>query len=308
VNTSSASGDSAALSPRPDPDPVGQADPVSGPDDTGKTALVSNLALRIASAAVMAPLALWAAYLGGWPFALFWGVAAVAVLWEWITLVAGPNHRLMFSSCGSALAVAAMVAWRGRPITAIFLVGLGALAATIFAPREQRAWITAGIAYAGALLLTPLLLRGDDWFGFIALLLLFAIVWTTDILGYFAGRAFGGPKLLPSISPKKTWSGAIAGAIGAMIVAVLVASAFDLFNRAAIAGLALLLSVLSQLGDLLESWIKRRFGAKDASGLIPGHGGVMDRLDGFWAASLAGCLIGLLRGGLDDTAHGLLIW
>lgn len=256
----------------------------------------------------MAPLAVWTAYLGGWPFALFWAIAAIAVLWEWITLVAGPNNRLMFSSCASALAVSAMVAWRGRPIAAIFLVGLGALAATVFAPRQQRSWITAGIGYAGAMLLAPILLRGDDRLGFVAMILLFAIVWTTDVFGYFAGRTFGGPKLLASVSPKKTWSGAIAGLVGAVIVAVMVARNFDDFNSVAIALLALVLSIASQAGDLLESHIKRRFGAKDASGLIPGHGGVMDRLDGFWAAALLACLIGLLHGGVNETARGFLIW
>jgi len=292
------------------PEPV--ADPRSSSGDSGNPAQKSlpanNLVLRIASAAVLAPLAVLAAYFGGWPFALFWTVAAIAVLWEWITLVAGPGNRLMFSSCGSALAVAALLAWRERPVVAIFVVGLGAIAATIFALREQRSWIIAGIGYAGALLLAPMLLRGEDRLGFIALVLLFAIVWTTDVCGYFAGRTFGGPKLMPSVSPKKTWSGAIAGVLGAMIVAVLVTSLFGEFDKPAIAVLALVLSVLSQSGDLLESHIKRRFGAKDASNLIPGHGGVMDRLDGFWAAALAACLIGLLRGGWDETARGLLVW
>jgi phosphatidate cytidylyltransferase len=287
-----------------------EAEPVSGPGETGGRApgAASNLMLRIVSAMVLAPLALGTAYLGGWPFALFWGVAGVAVLWEWIALVAGPGHKLMFSSCGSAIAVAALVAWRHHPITAILLVGLGALAATIFAPSERRVWITAGIGYAGMMLLAPMLLRADQDYGMLAMVLLFAIVWTTDVLGYFAGRAFGGPKLCPAISPKKTWSGAIAGALGAMVVAVTVAHFFGLFNLVALALVALLLSVLAQLGDLLESSVKRRFGAKDASHLIPGHGGVMDRLDGFWAAALAGCLIGLLRGGFDGAARGLLVW
>ena len=284
------------------------ADPVSKPGDSGATAPTNNLVLRIASAAVMAPLALFTAYLGDWPFALFWGLAAIAVLWEWTTLVAGPSHRLMLSASGSAIAVAALVAWHGRPIAAILLVGLGVLAALIFAPRERRLWITAGIGYAGSMLLAPMLLRADDVDGFLAMVLLFAIVWTTDVLGYFAGRAFGGPKLMPAVSPKKTWSGAVAGTLGAMIVAVLVASQFGPFNKTAIATVALLLSVVAQLGDLLESWVKRQFGAKDASHLIPGHGGVMDRLDGFWAAALVGCLVGLLRGGFDGAARGLLVW
>ena len=286
------------------------ADPVSGPGDAGAAvaAPVNNLALRICSAAVLGPLALFTAYLGGWPFALFWGLAAVAVLWEWITLVAGAGHRLMLSACGGAIAVAALVAWHGRPVAAILLVGLGTLAALIFAPRERRLWITAGIGYAGSMLLAPMLLRADDVDGLLAMLLLFAIVWTTDVLGYFAGRAFGGPKLLPAVSPKKTWSGAIAGTLGAMIVAVLVANYFGTFNTTAIAIIALLLSIMAQLGDLLESWVKRQFGAKDASRLIPGHGGVMDRLDGFWAAAFLGCMIGLVRGGFGGAARGLLVW
>jgi len=287
---------------------VPDADPVPGPNDAVAATSVSNLTLRVASAAVLGPLALLTAYLGDWPFALFWGLAAIAVLWEWTTLVAGPRHRLMLSACGSAIAVAAMVAWLGRPVTAILLVGLGVLAALIFAPRERRLWITAGIGYAGSMLLAPMLLRDDDVHGFLAMVLLFAVVWTTDVLGYFAGRALGGPKLMPAVSPKKTWSGAIAGTLGAMIVAVLIAGLFGSFNGPAIAVIALLLSVVAQLGDLMESWVKRQFGAKDASQLIPGHGGVMDRLDGFWAAALLGCLIGLARGGFDAPARGLLVW
>jgi phosphatidate cytidylyltransferase len=221
---------------------------------------VSNLTLRIVSAAVLGPIAIAAAYFGGWPFAVFWAAAAAAVLWEWTKLVTGAG------------------------------------------------WMMAGIGYAGVMYAAPIILRADAAYGLFVILLLFAIVWTSDVLGYFAGRAFGGPKLLPAVSPKKTWSGAIVGALGAMIVAVLVASLFGAFNRTAIAVIALLLSVVAQLGDLFESWVKRQFGAKDASHLIPGHGGVMDRLDGFWAAALVGCMIGLLRGGFDGAARGLLVW
>ncbi len=166
----------------------------------------------------------------------------------------------------------------------------------------------AGIGYAGGMVLAPVFLRADDGFGFAVIVLLFAIVWTTDVLGYFAGRAFGGPKLWPAVSPKKTWSGAIAGTIGAVVVALLVAAQFGSFNRIAIITVALLLSVVSQAGDLFESWVKRQFDAKDSSHIIPGHGGVMDRLDGFWAAAVAGCAVGLLRGGFDEPARGVLIW
>ena len=284
--------------------------PASGSSDARSPVSVTlnNLVLRIVSAAVLAPLALFVAWLGDWPFALFWGAAAIVVLWEWTQLVAGPRNWLMLSSCASAIAVAALVAWRDRPIAGIFLVGLGALAATIFAPRERRFWIVAGIGYAGTMLLAPMLLRADMHYGFLAMVLLFAIVWATDIFAYFAGRAIGGPKLSVAISPKKTWAGAIAGALGAIVVAVAVAGLLGSVDAGTIAVIALVLSVCAQLGDLLESWIKRRFGVKDASGLIPGHGGAMDRLDGFWAAALAACVVGLLRGGFDNAARGFLVW
>jgi phosphatidate cytidylyltransferase len=110
------------------------------------------------------------------------------------------------------------------------------------------------------------------------------------------------------VSPKKTWSGAIAGTVGAVVVALLVAAQFGSFNRIAIITVALLLSVVAQAGDLFESWVKRQFDAKDSSHIIPGHGGVMDRLDGFWAAAVAGCVVGLLRGGFDEPARGVLNW
>lgn len=283
-------------------------DPAPTPDGGSR-----NLGLRVLSALVLAPLALACAYTGSWPFALFWVLAALIVLWEWITLVAGRGHVLMFSSCGSAIAVAAVVEFRGRPLTALMVIGLGVLASLIFAPDARRQWVAAGIGYAGALLLAPLYLRFDPDYGLEAILLLFAVVWTTDVLGYFAGRTFGGPKLCPAISPKKTWSGAVAGTVGGLLVAIGLAHLFaatkiGFFNPVAWGALGFLLSVFAQCGDLLESWVKRRFGAKDASQLIPGHGGVMDRLDGLWAAAIAGCLLGIARGGFHNVGFGLLVW
>lgn len=232
---------------------------MNAPEPSGQSK-VSNLTQRIASAIVLIPFALAAAYYGGWAFALFWAAAAVAVAWEWTRLVKGP------------------------------------------------VWIACGFVYAAAMFVAPVWLRTDATYGLLAIVLLFAIVWSTDIFGYFAGRAIGGPKLMPSVSPKKTWSGAIAGTLGAMIVAVLVARAFGTFSIVSIACVALLLSVCAQAGDLFESFVKRKFNVKDSSQLIPGHGGVMDRLDGFWAAALAACVIGVSRGGLADAARGLLIW
>ncbi|MCK9919444.1 phosphatidate cytidylyltransferase [Microbacteriaceae bacterium K1510] len=279
--------------------------PVSG---TAPPVATSNLVLRIASAVVLAPVAVAAAYFGGWAFAVFWGLAAIAILWEWTTLVAGAGHRVMFASAAVALAITTFLIWLHRPITSFLLVGLGAFAAAIFAPRRRRGWVIAGVVYAGMMLLAPVLLRADEEYGLFAIGLLFAVVWSTDIFAYFAGRTFGGPKLCPAISPKKTWSGAIAGTIAAVLIAIGLARYFGSTDWIAIGLLALVLSMVSQVGDLLESSVKRHFGAKDASHLIPGHGGVMDRLDSFWAAVVVACLIGLTRGGFDHAARGLLDW
>src|SRR5262249_5983935 len=151
-------------------------------------------------------------------------------------------------------------------------------------------------------------LRSDAQYGFLAMIFLFAVVWGTDILAYFVGRAVGGPKLAPWISPKKTWSGAIGGVAAAIAAAIAVAFAGGLSNMAAVALLAAALSIVSQAGDLFESALKRRFDVKDSSQLIPGHGGLMDRLDGFLTAAVAATLIGLAHGGLASAARGLLVW
>ena len=238
------------------------SNPVSHSKDADKPLSANNLVLRVASAVVLAPLALLAAYYGGWPFVLFWGVAALAVLWEWIELVAGKSHRPLFLSCAGAVAAAGFLAWLDRPISALLMLGLGALGAAIFSPSTRRLWVTLGIGYAGAMLLAPIFLRHDAAYGFGVIVMLFAVVWATDVCGYFAGRAFGGPKLLPVVSPKKTWSGAVAGTAGAMIAGLLTAGLFGSFNTIAILVIAFVLSVLAQCGDLLESWVKRRFGAK----------------------------------------------
>jgi phosphatidate cytidylyltransferase len=127
-------------------------------------------------------------------------------------------------------------------------------------------------------------------------------------VAYFLGRLIGGPKLLPRVSPKKTWSGAISGLLAAVLAAIAVAKAAELSGLYSIALVAAILSAVAQAGDLFESRLKRRFGAKDSSHLIPGHGGLMDRLDGFVLAAAVAAMIGVLRGGVEAPAHGLLMW
>jgi phosphatidate cytidylyltransferase len=277
-----------------------------------------ELALRVGSALVLVPLAIGTAYLGGWVFAVFWGVAAVVVMWEWTLLVSADERRsvLMTGIVVVTLAVALAASSAGaddslremRLVAAPVVLAMGMLAAAIIAPRNRAFWVAAGIPYAGAMGLAPIVLRADDEFGFTALILLFAVVWATDIGAYFFGRSLGGPKLAPRLSPKKTWSGAIGGIACAAIAAVLVMQVARVGSVIAATIVAIVLSVFVQAGDLFESALKRRFGVKDSSFLIPGHGGLMDRLDGFVAAAVLACLIGLARGGMDSPARGLLMW
>jgi phosphatidate cytidylyltransferase len=278
----------------------------------------NDLPLRIGSALVLAPLAVGVAYLGGWIFAAFWGIAALIVMWEWITLVSDNDRRsvLMIGIVAVALAVALAASGVGagddlrdlRFAAAPIVLIMGMLASGAIAPRERASWVAAGIPYAGAMGLAPIVLRSDAEFGFVAMIFLFAVVWVTDIAAYFVGRAVGGPKLEPRLSPNKTWSGSIGGLAGAVLAAVLVVQFSGAGSIGAAILIAMALSVFAQVGDLLESAIKRRFGAKDAGSLIPGHGGLMDRLDGFVAAAVLACLIGVAHGGIDAPARGLLIW
>jgi len=275
-----------------------------------------NFRWRVASAAVLAPVALIGAYVGGALFVGLCAAAAATILWEWTVVVARePDLRILLPGFG-ALAAAALLAWAGLPGAAMGIVALGALLAGGFVaalPHRYPAtnptvWGPAGVIYAGVALVGPAALRSDPELGLTALLFLFATVWATDIFAYLTGRALGGPLLCPQLSPHKTWAGAIGGLAGGVAAGATVAYASAGTGPAAAGVLALVLSIVAQGGDLFESAVKRRFGVKDASRLIPGHGGVMDRLDGFLAAAFVALLIGAAHQGLAAPAAGLLLW
>src|SRR5205814_9207884 len=171
----------------------------------------------------------------------------------------------------------------------------------------RRGWAALGGCYAFAALVASVVVRLDQTYGFIALIFILLVVWVTDIGGYFAGRGLGGPKLWPRVSPKKTWAGAIGGFAARLVVAGGFA-ALGLGKAGSLLLLGAVLSIASQLGDLLESAVKRRFGVKDSSHLIPGHGGLMDRLDGYIAAVVLAAILGFLRGGVDGVGRGLMVW
>jgi phosphatidate cytidylyltransferase len=284
--------------------------PLTAPRDPPprvQTDVEGSLRLRAASGAVLAALALAVVFVGGWPFVSFWAAAGLGIFLEWSAIVAG-GAALPRAAGICALLLAAAACGSGHPAAALVFSAVGAAVAAALGPAERRAWTGSGVLYAAAVLLAPDLLRRDQEYGTAAMLFMFAVVWATDIFGFFAGRYFDGPKLAPRISPNKTWAGACGGTVGAIAVGIATLLASGIATPVSTACLAFSLSIVSQMGDLFESAVKRRFGVKDASRMIPGHGGLMDRLDGFLAAAAVAALVGLARGGADASAHGLLLW
>ena len=265
-----------------------------------------NLVMRIAVAAVLIPLAVAIAYAGGWLWTTLVTLAAIGLFVEWLAIVGLAGVTRTIAPGVAALAIAGVCLASGRLDAALVILSLGIVTVASIAP-ERRNWAAAGFLYAAAAEVASVLLRLDPVKGFAALMFVLLIVWVTDSGGYFAGRGIGGPKLWPRVSPKKTW----AGALGGLAASLAVAAGFVAFDLGRIGPLLLLsgtLSVVSQLGDLFESAVKRRFGVKDSSHIIPGHGGLMDRLDGFVAAVVVAAIFGFLRGGADGVGRGLMVW
>jgi phosphatidate cytidylyltransferase len=265
-----------------------------------------NLLVRVAAALVLAPVAIAIAYAGGWPWAVLVTLAAIGLYVEWLTIIGVAREARIAGSGAVALAIAGVCLATTRIDAALVVLALGLAAIALLSPR-QRIWATAGYCYAAAAEIASVLVRLDQVYGFVALILILLVVWVTDIGGYFAGRGLGGPKLWPRVSPKKTWAGAIGGFAASLAVSGGFA-AFGLGRPGSFLLLGAALSVVSQAGDLFESAVKRRFGVKDSSHIIPGHGGLLDRLDGYVAAVVMAAIFGLLRGGVDGVGRGLMVW
>jgi phosphatidate cytidylyltransferase len=248
----------------------------------------NELASRVGSALGLALLAVGATLVGGAVFALFWAAAAVFFLAEFLAMI-GYRPLALGAAIGAiGLTGASFGVWRSS-----FVAGIAALlfGAAVIAIRSERRGIgvigAAGLAYAACVALPVVILRSLPDHGLALTFWLYAVVWTTDIGAFFIGRRLGGPKLWPRISPRKTWSGFVGGTLAGVCVAMLIKAAGAVpLSAARVLALSLVTSLGVQAGDLFESTLKRIYGVKDSSRLIPGHGGVMDRLDGFAFASL----------------------
>lgn len=254
---------------------------------------------RLVSAILLGAIVLSTLVLGGWPFAVIWLAAGIVFAAEWIGMSAVAPRRLVLSLTAATL-FGLVLCLHGDVAPGISL-GVGAVGAVLVAAVARggagRGRALAGLASSAVIALVPTALRDDPAIGILGPAWMFAVVWSTDVIAYFTGRTFGGPKLMPKVSPKKTWSGALGGlAAGTLagVALVMVARNHGWSDLATtpltlVALVSAAASILSQGGDLVESALKRRYGVKDSGRSIPGHGGVMDRLDGFFAvAVLAG--------------------
>lgn len=248
-----------------------------------------DLLPRVVVGVALIALALGAVYLGGIAFALLAAVVVLLLYGEWCAM-----HQIgRFLRLGGmfALAGAIMFTHLGYPAYALVLVGVTAL--SLFFLSRTAAW---GVLYAALPGIALVWLRAEP-LGAQLVIWTLAIVWATDIAAYFSGRTIGGPKIAPSISPSKTWAGLGGGMIAAALTAWLLARQFGLdLNPAFAAALGAILAVAAQVGDFFESHLKRRAGVKDSGHILPGHGGVMDRLDGVIPVSiLVAAAIGFMR-------------
>ena len=277
----------------------------------------SNLATRVKSALVMMPVVIVSTYLGYPCFNLLVCLCAALMAWEYSRIVLG--GRLGYEGWGLIIGLvgAVLLASIHDYISAIFLLGfmvvffLGIdvarrliLKAPMHSPKMDKViypanslWMAAGGAYMGGACIVLVWIRTDWDNGLLAVIWILVLVWASDSGAYAAGRLIGGPKLAPKISPNKTWSGLAGCVISAGIVGAIVAQSTYPDTMYWLIAISAFIGLIAQMGDLVESAIKRRFVVKDTSDLIPGHGGVLDRVDALLSAIFAAALISLVNKG-----------
>jgi len=277
----------------------------------------SNLVTRILSALVMVPVVLVITYLGYPYFNLFVCLCAALMAWEYSRMISGNSLGYEGGVLIAGLLGAVFLASTQDYITAFLLLGLMGLVfvginvarrrvinAPMHSPDIEQAvhpatsiWMAAGGAYMGASCIGLIWIRNDWDNGLLAVIWILVLVWAADSGAYAAGRLIGGPKLAPKVSPNKTWAGLAGCVVSAGIAGAGIAQSADLDAFYELIAISAFIGLISQMGDLVESGVKRHFGVKDSSKLIPGHGGVLDRVDALLAAISAAALISLVNKG-----------
>ncbi len=269
-----------------------------------------DLGVRAGAAVVLIPVVIGCVWLGGTAFELLLLLFGGLMIWEWCRLVFSAQERLvqvLVFAIGTAGAFA--LAKSGAASFAFgALFAAWALSAGLAALRGGiNLWRVCGVPYVVLPILALYYLRTEPLLGVTAIIWLLAVVWSTDTAAYFAGRLIGGPKLSPRYSPKKTWSGLVGGMVGAGLAAMLVASWAGLPSLIWSGALGAIAAAISQMGDIFESACKRHFNVKDSGALIPGHGGILDRVDGLLFAAVFCAAVGLAKhGSIGQVAHFLM--
>ena len=277
----------------------GRPDPAAPPAPAVSRFRWGDLRMRAVSAALLAPLVLACLWFGVWWWAALLAVAAAGLAVEWVHLCGGRLASPAGIAIPLTVLVAAVAALIDSELLGIAVVGAGFLLAWWLGGRPSLA---AGVPYVGLAIIALAWLRGGDEAGRANVLFLLLVVWASDIGAYAAGRLVGGPKLAPRISPSKTWAGAIGGLIAAMAVGAGVALTLHGGSVPHILPVAAGIGLAAQIGDLLESAVKRHYGVKDSGRLIPGHGGLLDRLDGLLTAAPMAALLAVAAG------RGVELW
>ena len=253
---------------------------------SGDQRALSSLQQRIVSALILAPIGFAVIWAGGWVFSLFVALIAVVMAFEWNRLISGQKFSLAFAF-HALIAVAAILAINNNQITlALSLTAAGALITALLSLRIAPLWALGGVIYTllPCIAMVWLRITPDEGMGIVLSLVM--IVITIDTGAYWAGKTFGGPKLAPRFSPGKTWAGLAGGGFWAAIAATISAYVMGWEPLSLFFALGVVLAVISQVGDLAESAVKRHFKVKDMGSLIPGHGGVLDRFDGLMLSTL----------------------
>ncbi|UHD44356.1 phosphatidate cytidylyltransferase [Aureimonas altamirensis] len=265
-----------------------------------------DLKPRLISAVILGLAVLALAILGGLPFRILCVVTGFIVFDEWTRITGARRAGPLFDVARNALALSLLAFLFHFELLALAIVAFVAVFIAFVDRREKRAdWVAGGLVYAAIAGLAPGMVRGEDVEGLAALGLVICVVWSTDIAAYFSGRTFGGPKLMPLVSPKKTISGAVGGLVAGVLAGWLYTHLVSGDVGFGILLLSAVLSAVGQAGDLYESWVKRRFGVKDSGRLIPGHGGLMDRIDALIFATAVLWLAGLFASELEEPARAI---